>query len=721
MTPEELNRKRRAALAAVNLPDRVHLIGQAMRFADPDEAEVLAIELIEATHRLRDDPPTWVNHVTRGWASTLVPRDWRASIEKRWGKPAVRRAALCLAGRWTELTEPTRRLAAAAFDRQWRAALFDMATHPQHSVDVRQLAGLAAAASSTPTPTDPVVFSDLLEHLSPDIIESASAALGRMIAARVVSLGEGLGNARQHADLIDEITSGHGPCNAPPPDERLATALNDAIRTVGDHRRRELLTGAVLFAVSDSPEAGVVAEWLRPHTDSDDGAREFATAFKRSKAPVVRAAAWRWLDGFGADAVMLERLGNANGRHDHDALLDAWHLVFRPERASRARPLLASRAASEKALPDHSDLALMRDRQRLGLVHLVDGLRAPDDVRSTRLVARLNDPSPIVRLASARAATHSDLADWCFDASEPVARSATLRWTRPTTTAAAPSDDSRRRLARTLAKSPHRSVRSIAVDALASLESWAQVTPSTALRLRAWHLAEPEAAVTGIRERLRSPSAASRITTIRLADRAGLSFAIESDLIASTRLSSSDLADSERVAATAVRALRRVSTKTARRAVRTALEAEDARVRANAVESLSISEASDPSAYASLVELKDDGAHRTRANALRALLSPPGAMSSGRLFEPEGVESLERMLGDDRREHRLAAMWLAERTLCGGGASRLGPSFDPLARRVASIARDDDDAAVRARGIRCASRLLGEIRADRADLEGVPA
>jgi hypothetical protein len=298
-----------------------------------------------------------------------------------------------------------------------------------------------------------------------------------------------------------------------------------------------------------------------------------------------------------------------------------------------------------------------------------------------------------------------------------VARHAVARWVGAADTRAlpdAPTRTARLRVLKTLVRSPHAAVRRAARHAVEHLDPWSGAPSRGAVLLRRWFDRAPDDAIAAIRARAGSGAARDRIAAIARCARAGLAEQIADLLLSSVRLRAPDLAGGERIAATAVHALADVAGTRARSALTAALDHPDPRVRANAVEALdrrSRRSHDEDAFYSDLVELKGDNAHRTRANAVRALLATPDTRT-GRIYEPAAVEALDEMLTDVRSDHRLAAAWLAERTLCSGGRRRLGGAFDTLTRRVAVIARDDPDERVRSRGARCAGRLLIELRAD---------
>jgi len=720
----------RNALPSLFAPDRAALIARTLRVADPDEAETFAVDLCEALLDAAEHPPLPARvlaAIDRAGLGGLVPDAWRASHEARFGVGPALAAAAALAERWAEYPPATRRLAATALARWWDDAL--KRVHADRSDDAfgpspEAIAGILAAAVEGPNPADPGRCADLLGDAEPVVVEAAAIALGRLAAAALRDHTRDAGSVRPDAGLIDTMTAGLGPAAAAPT-EPLGPALERAVRTVDDHRQRGVLTAAVAWLVHGPSDRRAVADWLGPDAGHRPGGREIAAAFRRAPGTAVRAAAWRWLAGAGADAVMLERLGLARDPAEHEALLEASALALRPERRRRAAPLLA--ASADAALPDRASLDALGERARLGFVRLVDALAPDGPARSSRLASRLTDPSPAVRLAACRAAAHVDLLDWTLDRSPAVARSAALRWTGtmtwgargPASRRTVEAEAARAAFVGVLARSPHARVRSIATDAAGSIDPWRADSRAGSLGLRALHAADPDATTAELRRRVVSGPSSIRVAAIRLAERAGLAERIAAELTACARLGSADVDGGERIAATAVRALRRVRTDDARRTLTEALDATDARVRANAVESIA---ASGDAAYPVVAALRSDAGHRVRANAVRAMLAGRGLIESkpSPVYDPAGVESLESMLTDDRAGHRLAAVWLAERTLCGGGAARFGEAFEPLARRVASIARGDADEAVRTRGVRCASRLLAEVRAGAAAGAGAP-
>ncbi|MFN3168354.1 MAG: HEAT repeat domain-containing protein [Phycisphaeraceae bacterium] len=131
----------------------------------------------------------------------------------------------------------------------------------------------------------------------------------------------------------------------------------------------------------------------------------------------------------------------------------------------------------------------------------------------------------------------------------------------------------------------------------------------------------------------------------------------------------------ERIVASAVKALSGCTSQAAKKTLDLALEHDDARIRANALEAISHSQAAEN--LDKLLDMAQDQAQRPRANAIKALLE---------LRAKDALPSLTRMLGDQRAQHRISALWLID---------ELGILH--LARLVAEMSLTDEDEQVKKR------------------------
>ncbi len=132
------------------------------------------------------------------------------------------------------------------------------------------------------------------------------------------------------------------------------------------------------------------------------------------------------------------------------------------------------------------------------------------------------------------------------------------------------------------------------------------------------------------------------------------------------------------VRSTAVKAAGQLQTPASEHLLSQALRDPDRRVRANAIEALD--EAQSPRRADKVRPSLADNDHRVRAAAIKTLL---------KLRVREAAEELLRMLDHPSRAHRASALWVIEKNGLAG-----------IADRVASMAENDPDEAVRRRARR---------------------
>jgi len=160
--------------------------------------------------------------------------------------------------------------------------------------------------------------------------------------------------------------------------------------------------------------------------------------------------------------------------------------------------------------------------------------------------------------------------------------------------------------------------------------------------------------------------------------------------------------DDRHTAATAVRALATAQTAVAAERLAAALNHDDSRVRANAVEALDESGlAVEAGCLDKVAAMAEDDDNRPRANAILSLL---------RVDPPRAVTSLRTMLADGRAAHRVSGLWVVEHL-----------ELLAVAAEVRRIASQDPDRQVRDRArrlwqqLRDASKRLADAPADPPD------
>jgi HEAT repeat protein len=130
----------------------------------------------------------------------------------------------------------------------------------------------------------------------------------------------------------------------------------------------------------------------------------------------------------------------------------------------------------------------------------------------------------------------------------------------------------------------------------------------------------------------------------------------------------------------------------------------DPRVRANAAEAMGRCRRAAPCEDAMEQGLLD-GHHRVRASAVRSLLAGAVEPKSGGGRLDDRLETLACMLHDNRSSHRLAGVWVVQRSLCAGMRGMIGARWGELTAHVRWLAADDEDQSVRSRAAAVAGRL----------------
>ncbi|USN98537.1 MAG: HEAT repeat domain-containing protein [Phycisphaeraceae bacterium] len=518
------------------------------------------------------------------------------------------------------------------------------------------------------------------------------------------------------ADLPRKINEALTPGPVPPP-ASLVDALIRALEATAAHERSSPALCALLLL--DRPAFDEARADLAPLLTiaMDDAHPAFPTIrrlLRRDDSPAMRRIAWRLLGDHPLGIAALERVARSGSPAQHNAVLEHTHLLQNPTRARMAARLATSQGprpagkpnglqpARDSALPPSA--AGLSVRARRGLPRLLASAHASADLAAALHVESLTDPDAHTRLAHARHAEGFELVDYCLDPSPAIAHAAMLRWstvgigsTRDLT--ASPSEH-RTHIAAKLVRSPHEAVRRVARD-----EPAADATAGTLLAGRARLLAALRHDRASLAATLRDAAAhgktGDRLEAIRVARRLGV---LDGWLDLLAGMIDTPSVDA-RLAATAAAALGEFAETEATGALASALSHPDPRVQANAIEALDLFHRRRAAAIPDhrLVEFKTAREHRARANAIRAIARDP----EGRPDPRASADDLSAMLADDRPPHRLAGVWLAERTLCG--TRERGEVWQDLARRVAALARYEADAHVKARAVRCARRLLAEV------------
>lgn len=628
-------------------------------------------------------------------------------------------ATRTLALHWAEAPLPLRRLALAACRGCWGRALEGADVHGLPAPALRSLADLAIDSG------DPSLTPFLAGGLESPEASAATASAQALLAQAVRLAGEddaALLGLERSCDALRCVLDPEAAQWSGAEFRELLAAIARGVDTFDTHRRKELLLAALVLLQRPCARGPHAAPLHQLVADRESAAgRALRSALRRARAPIARRRAWHWLRETSVAAACAERVARAPTVADHAALLAEAHLALSPLRQSRLRMLpIATRPAPAGSAPPGLNGAVRRlhpegpapDRvalQLLGFVarrqapRLVACLDADEATRDLALDPFLLDPDPLARLAAARVVSPGAVRDFCFDGCEAVARHAAISAGACGVSESArlrAGDAHRRRFAAALARSPHPSVRRIGGEERDRLAPGASNAAQALAARRAW-AADASSFVDWVRDTVRGGDERAAVGALMTCRRIAAVPAVEPLVLAIVRDSFAAPAPSARLAATAVACLGDLRTARVVEVLAECMERHpDARVRANAAEAVGRCGRAARLAGG----LGEEHHHRVRASVLRSLLAPwpepkPAPMAAG------AAEALGRMLLDERGDHRLAGVWVLQRSLSAGMRGHLGRRWEELSTRVRWLADGDHDGRVRARAARVVERL----------------
>ncbi|MBX9737263.1 MAG: HEAT repeat domain-containing protein, partial [Phycisphaerales bacterium] len=396
---------------------------------------------------------------------------------------------------------------------------------------------------------------------------------------------------------------------------------------------------------------------------------------RRSADPSAGAAAWRWMTTRSLRTACVVRITAPLPGDSVAWFLRSAHLLLNPARARVLKALPGVHAAPspaadrrdrpksmltpEQAVVDRCDLPA-----RLGAVRLARLAPAPLHQRDSLLAGRLLDDSTLVRLGASIAAATSSLplsceSDYVFDPDSRVARHSALSMLA-TTTRGALEAPARQRLALSLLRSPHASVRDIGSAALARDGVVAGLAVSPALNGAPASDASDAARIIEI---TRTGRAQSRATELMDFVRNGVGATQPVMPIEPPEESRSGRP--LRALSAAAAALGHVSDVGADALLRALLEDPDARVRSNAVEAIARrarralpGAPGTPLTAPLLIGLLSDEHHRVVGSAARAMIQLGRATRQAALLE-QGQRAVLKLMADHRPLRKRAGLWAA--------------------------------------------------------------
>jgi HEAT repeat protein len=460
----------------------------------------------------------------------------------------------------------------------------------------------------------------------------------------------------------------------------LDEALTITLSRFGDHRHEPTLLAALRAAARPGPH---LSAWFA--SSDDPGHFALRAAVRRLPGQSFAELAVPLLGAPALAPIVASRLASLDPA-DAPAMLAQGHRL-------RARGRSATVRRSGTRLGGLA-LAAMPTEARRGALDWVRAAADSPAARLDMLAQRLTDPDAGVRLRAVRAlgdlpptpSLDRTLLEFALDREEPVARAAAAMLCGA---AGARRRESLAPGLRTLARSPHASVRTRAQRALDALgfeigthgqRIWrSPIAARRALR------SDRGAVIAELSAQMLDSDIGAALDAVRIVERTGAAAACANTL--HRVITTGDA----RIAATAVRALARSGDAGSRSALALALTHADARVRANALEELHRGTPAGAHQIPPARAYIDDPTPRIRANAAHALLRRDPR-------DTDAQSVVGAMLGDPRPAHRRSGLWVVERL-----------AVLSLAPAVADIVRREPDAEVRSRALRCGKRLLDHL------------
>lgn len=474
----------------------------------------------------------------------------------------------------------------------------------------------------------------------------------------------------------------HAPTNQPEVMAAILTAVREGVMSFKSHGQTTVLLALAALAPRDMAAAVSVIE-DRNHPTLEPMKRLLTVELP----PEVRRGliAWSTVRHLSPAAVSgIEKSCDAG--HLNDVLAGA-HLLTHGQAVVALRKIVDP----ERALPSPQTLAAMSNDRRRWLPAWINALPF-DSARKMDRLGNLHDsPDPATRLAAVRQmiasawegtrGTEEVIALFSADPEPAIARIAlrhlvARRWPGLT------------KLLLQLVNSPHEDLRRLAGAHLAPLgfarlwDGWPRLNYAQQLAGGAALIKLDPGFHRLLGEKLLAPQRASRLRAIAIIQTLNQGEFFSDALVA--------LADDgdEVVASAAVKALGFIDKPEVIEALNKALHHGDARVRANAVESLH--QLGRQHHEDRLAEMAKDEVNRPRANAIGALMN---------MRTTEALSSLAKMLADPRPAQRASALWLVDQM-----------GLIEVARHVADLAVADPDYEIKTRAAGVIQRLIDSLR-----------
>lgn len=463
------------------------------------------------------------------------------------------------------------------------------------------------------------------------------------------------------------------------------SAIHEAIKFYAQHSRQDVLRAMFSLPLPAVTELlaslGATGAPLR-HQTGVLLTRSDTSAVRRS---LLQALVIHDLQPFAIDGLRLSIDAGTFGQ-----ALENWHLLL----LKRYRTALKRIKTADSYIPSPDFYRKPTiAKQARGLPTWITEL-PQDRPKQVRLLAGINKAAdPGTRLGALRkllilaekappdAAVHTAIAGFCADPSEYIIRVALTHLIRCN------YPDTARVLAQ-LVNSPHKEIQRIAGKRLVPVafsrlwDSWHRLNHTQRIGAGRALIKIDPGFHTALQDKLNLADSKPKLRALSIIGELNQGMLFQDTILRLCR-------DRDpHVVSAAVKALGTAEPKRAASAIESALDHEDDRVRANAVEALARLDSTRH--IDQIAEMTGEHEpNRARANAIQALMQMRAA---------DALHALTRMLGDPRPQHRTSALWLVE-----------SMGIAEVAREVAEMSISEPDLQVRERAERVILQVIDQM------------
>jgi len=496
-------------------------------------------------------------------------------------------------------------------------------------------------------------------------------------------------SARCLLEMAERTTAGADPASKsawePIETAFVISAVREAIKFYAQHSRQDTLLAMFSLPL---PAVSSLLGSLGPA--GTPLIHQTGVLLTRSDTHAVRRALIQALVEQGLQPFAIDGLRLCVEAGTFGQALGSWHLLL----LKRYRNVLKRVKNVESYTPAPDFYKKPADpRQARGLATWLTEL-PQDRHRQVRLLGMLNKAQdPATRLgalrkllalaegAPANAPVHTAIAGFCNDPSQPLVRVALTHLIR------CHYPDTARVLAQ-LVNSPHPQVQRIAGKRLVPVafsrlwDSWHRLDPNQRLAAGRALIKIDPTFHTVLGDKLSMSDTPTKLRALSIIGELNQGLLFQDAILRLCR-------DRDpHIVSAAVKALGTAEPSRAAPAIQTALDHEDDRVRANAVEALARLDSARHIDRLSEMTHEGEG-NRARANAIQALMQ---------MRAQDALHALSRMLTDPRPRHRTSALWLVE-----------SMGITEVARDVAEMAISEPDPQVRQRAERVILQVIDQM------------